>query len=572
MTGRYPNIPATILSRITKVFITNLPDKCSGKDLSEFIREFGVIYDIYIARKRDKFGNRFGFVSFLDVKDTNDVLRKIRNTCIGDCWLKANIARFTLEEGEIRPDQEQKINNPNIEDGGRKTDKPPTSFYNGNRSFTDTLLGRQGGMKSGKSVIVEDNENALSGIHGRALVARMIDLDALKNIYIILHEICPGQGKVQFIGGLSVLITFEDNKTASWVHEATKEVLGRFSSVDLWEGQTFAFERLAWIKIVGVPLHLLSSQVIKAVRNSVGKIVHSPNRSDEDDDLSYDYMGIIAGDGKRIVEEITVVWKDKTFSVWVTEEAGDWVPEFYKVPTSDSINDDSHVNVETPMHAANNVDEQMEVTPGRNEAENPEDGASGLETTYGINDGNDGNIIANDCEIVTPLILENITDNQEFIPGKDFDFEAICNLDGSLVDIGPNINKRKKKGFLGPTDPINPAYSSSLEKAKVGKKNRVQDDIFGLDSLLGLDKETGPVVSPPLEQNELVINSHPLCDQEHDQFSDLDRYNVNGASSIVQGSEVEATIVMGEILGADLSNSHGLIQESIVKEGYVYKG
>ncbi|KAF5782462.1 hypothetical protein HanXRQr2_Chr11g0496151 [Helianthus annuus] len=194
-------------------------------------------------------------------------------------------------------------------------DKPPTSFFNGNRSFSDTLLGRQGVLKVGKTVAVDDHVNALSGLHGRALVARMIDLDALKSIYILLNDLCPGKGKVQYIGGLSVLITFDDNKMATVVRDVTREVLGRFSSVDLWEGQIFGFERLAWIKIVGVPFHLLSSQVINAIGSSVGKVVHTPNKSDDDDDLSYDYIGVLVGDGKRIDEEITVAWSDKKFNV-----------------------------------------------------------------------------------------------------------------------------------------------------------------------------------------------------------------------------------------------------------------
>ncbi|KAM0026029.1 hypothetical protein Hdeb2414_s0020g00553371 [Helianthus debilis subsp. tardiflorus] len=215
-------------------------------------------------------------------------------------------------------------------------DKPPTSFFNGNRSFSDTLLGRQGVLKVGKTVVVDDHANALSGLHGRALVARMIDLDALKSIYILLNDLCPGKGKVQYIGGLSVLITFDDNKMATMVRGVAREVLGRFSSVDLWEGQIFGFERLAWIKIVGVPLHLLSSQVINAIGSSIGKVVHTPNRSAEDDDLSYDYMGVLVGDGKRIDKEITVAWRDKKFNVWVSEESGVPVPEFYKVTSSDT--------------------------------------------------------------------------------------------------------------------------------------------------------------------------------------------------------------------------------------------
>ncbi|MFS7981918.1 putative RNA-binding domain superfamily [Helianthus anomalus] len=52
-------IPENIQRRITKFFVTNLPEGCSGSDLASQIRVFGQIFDLYIARKRDRGGNRF---------------------------------------------------------------------------------------------------------------------------------------------------------------------------------------------------------------------------------------------------------------------------------------------------------------------------------------------------------------------------------------------------------------------------------------------------------------------------------------------------------------------------------
>ncbi|KAI3813160.1 hypothetical protein L1987_17877 [Smallanthus sonchifolius] len=246
---------------------------------------------------------------------------------------------------------------------------------------------RQGVLKVGKTVAVEDHANALSGLHGRALVVRMIDLDALKSIYILLNDLCPGKGKMQYIGGLSVLITFEDNKVATMVRDAAREVL-------------------------------------------------------------------------------------------------------------------------------------------------------------------------------------DLSEEQDFIPGNVFDFDADCHTDGVLDGNGPNINKRKKKGGLGSVGQINPAYSSSLEKSKVGKKHRLEEDVFGLDQLLGLDKDKEPFSSAHGDPQDLDLNSQPCIEPLPEHFSvDLDRSNRSEFSSIFQATEVEATIAMGERLGADLSKSHDMIQDSIVTEG-----
>ncbi|KAJ0453916.1 hypothetical protein HanIR_Chr15g0734441 [Helianthus annuus] len=204
-------------------------------------------------------------------------------------------------------------------------------FFNGIRSFKDTLTGRQGSFSETKTVVVDNQVNGFHGLHGKALIARMLDLDALRSIHIILNEICLGLGRVQYLGGLSVLISFEDKETATTVLEAVREVLRRFSSVDYWEGQSLGYDRLAWLKIMGIPLQLINNEVIDAVGGVFGKIVHRVKRPDDDGDLSFEYIGVLVGDGKRICEEVTLVWRERKFKVWVLEESGEWVLEFYQV-------------------------------------------------------------------------------------------------------------------------------------------------------------------------------------------------------------------------------------------------
>ena len=101
MDTRRKPIPIEIQRRITKFFVTNLPEKCSGNDLASHVRQFGKIFGIYIARKRDKRGNRFGFISILDVKNLNELLKDLRRIRIGEDHLWFSMARFVLEDGEI---------------------------------------------------------------------------------------------------------------------------------------------------------------------------------------------------------------------------------------------------------------------------------------------------------------------------------------------------------------------------------------------------------------------------------------------------------------------------------------
>ena len=56
-----------------RFYVANFLDNCSGQDLEKLLKDYGSISKIYIARKRDKGGRRFGFVSFTAVRNKDDL-------------------------------------------------------------------------------------------------------------------------------------------------------------------------------------------------------------------------------------------------------------------------------------------------------------------------------------------------------------------------------------------------------------------------------------------------------------------------------------------------------------------
>ncbi|KAM0015315.1 hypothetical protein Hdeb2414_s0033g00724591 [Helianthus debilis subsp. tardiflorus] len=284
-------------------------------------------------------------------------------------------------------------------------------------------------MLVGKSITIDNHVNAFSTMHGRAIVVRMCNLEALKNIYVILNDICPGLGKVRYLGGLDMLISFEDSETAASILEEAKLVNDRFSMISLWEGQSLGFERLAWLKVQGIPLHLLTKDVINVVGGMFGKVVHKANRSEDDADLLFEYVGVLVGDGKKVSEEIILNWNNWKFRVWIMEELDDWVPDFYEV---------KHVEEDTSLaddvdNAADDVDEtedandeQMPEFQPVNPAGDEDNVISNvvpinLESNNCINDDN------NECQS-TPMIDRNLNSDvsiKDFVPAVNFDFDLL---------------------------------------------------------------------------------------------------------------------------------------------------
>ncbi|KAM0008040.1 hypothetical protein Hdeb2414_s0124g00804571 [Helianthus debilis subsp. tardiflorus] len=238
---------------------------------------------------------------------------------------------------------------------------------------------------------------------------------------------------------------------------------------------------------MGIRLHLLSGEVIEAVGNVFGKVIHRASRSDEDINLSYDYIGVLVGEGKRIGEEVKLSWNDRKFLFWVSEESGEWVPEFYKVSKPMPENGSSPEDVEVNNGETDNLDDEEITSDSEEVPVVPDDDRDDVATENVVNDME--TVVNIDEGIIPPINVEEITEIEgDFIPGNLFNFEK-GGQENVEVEITGLVNKRKKKSMLGSVGRPNPAYSSSLEKTKIRKKPKCNEDPFGLDPLLGIEPE-----------------------------------------------------------------------------------
>ncbi|XP_022020257.1 cold-inducible RNA-binding protein-like [Helianthus annuus] len=141
---------------ITKFFVSNLPEKCSSKDIGEVFSRFGEVAEVYVARKRDKLGNRFGFVSFRGVRDKRAMEQCLKDINMGNFKLVVNVARFAAENND-GSQQPEKNYNPSRSFGenfmgggkGQHSMPQPNSNFAPNpwgSSFRDTLMGSSKGV------------------------------------------------------------------------------------------------------------------------------------------------------------------------------------------------------------------------------------------------------------------------------------------------------------------------------------------------------------------------------------------------------------------------------------------
>ncbi|KAM0006888.1 hypothetical protein Hdeb2414_s0157g00817101 [Helianthus debilis subsp. tardiflorus] len=182
-------------------------------------------------------------------------------------------------------------------------------------------------VKFEKTVDVHGETSAFFDLHGRTVVGRVNKLGKLINMKVFLRSAVFCAFKLHYLGGLNLMIVFEDESDASEFILNMNLWKEWFETMDVWSGQTLAYERIAWLKFYGVPLHLAENKVFNDVASLYGKVVKGSHLCTEDWDLSSSCVGVLVDAGTSIVGSATLVWKKKKFRIWIKEEQEDWVPD-----------------------------------------------------------------------------------------------------------------------------------------------------------------------------------------------------------------------------------------------------
>jgi RNA recognition motif-containing protein len=90
----------------TSFFVTNFPEDLVWGDLWKLFAKFGSVCDVFIPKKVDKWGRRFGFVKFKEVKEFEVELlsKKLEDVWWDNFKLRVNRARFAKgDKKEVEP-------------------------------------------------------------------------------------------------------------------------------------------------------------------------------------------------------------------------------------------------------------------------------------------------------------------------------------------------------------------------------------------------------------------------------------------------------------------------------------
>ncbi|KAM0019261.1 putative RNA recognition motif domain, nucleotide-binding alpha-beta plait domain superfamily [Helianthus debilis subsp. tardiflorus] len=328
----------------TTFYVTNLPDGVSRPLLWKAFQPYGVVKDAYVAKKRDARGNNFGFIRYEGVTNIKQVLEGMNTVRIYEAKLSVSLAKYDKDHKEFARVQDKEQHVP----ARQKPFAPPKMQYvpksvqksvTNNYTFSNAVTGNVGQKKT--VVLGEKIDLYPDHCMWRSVIGDAKGVRALGKIRAMLTSGGYADNPICYIGGTKIMVVFKDKTSAvDFVENKAEMWEPLLSSVVLWKGQDFPFERLAWLRIHGVPIYLRESMVFNKIGELFGELVWKSEFTWAATDNSTSVCGVLTSSKKRIDEEVTLKWGEKEFNTWVTEEVTDWTKQIVEELTlAPSINE-----------------------------------------------------------------------------------------------------------------------------------------------------------------------------------------------------------------------------------------
>jgi hypothetical protein len=317
----------------TSFFITNFPEELGWGEIWKIFAKFGSVSDVFIPKKVDKWGRKFGFVKFKEVRDVEELTRRLEDVWHGQTKFSVKRARFgpndPVEEAKVKTSETTRkrvaVDVRVIEDVSFKT-----MLVRGKPQLEEEVGGVGGGGEKEKNRLhcVKDLAPLELGVCAstlRSLERSMVGF--LKNS-VDFHTfndrlLLEGHHEVKAIqmGGNLVLLQSACDGELREVMNCNKvwwEFC--FSKVIPWKPNLLSESREIWIQIYGLPLHAWEEGSFKAVAGRFGVFL------DFDEDTiaknRFDVARVKLRTVRRHMIDTVVqlsVW-GSFFDVWVVEE------------------------------------------------------------------------------------------------------------------------------------------------------------------------------------------------------------------------------------------------------------
>lgn len=273
---------------LTSFFFTHFADTIGEETLWQEFQWWGRVWEVFIPRKRDETGRRFGFVRFQDVTDVGRLERQLDNVFIADQKLHVNRPKFAkvskeqvgskeqLARRHIHQDRSREMPLKKIPELGRRKElsyaevvraqKPRKGWPKDDdiRVQTDKGKDKEVVRGNGKEVVgekwkvkglqVECNIDTWLSRSKVGKVKEVSSIQALQDAFLVAGFAAL---KVRYLGGDLVLISgLEDMDLDALLKDDMEWLKETFVSIEPWSPSSIPNSRICWLRCYGLPLNL----------------------------------------------------------------------------------------------------------------------------------------------------------------------------------------------------------------------------------------------------------------------------------------------------------------------------
>jgi hypothetical protein len=324
----------------TSFFVTNFPEDLVWGDLWKLFAKFGSVCDVFIPKKVDKWGRRFGFVKFKEVKEFEVELlsKKLEDVWWDKFKLKINRARFGKGEEKEGSTAGNSHTQRLLPENNRRVGD--------DLSFKSLLLGQ---VKNSDDAVAVKEGMAGDGDGGRKKkrvlsIGELVPLEIpiqdqtmslLKQSMVGLFKetmdfqtfhdrlIMEGQHEVKatYMGGSMVLLQCSSEGELSEVLKFNKQWWDNcFRKIIPWRPNLLSECRETWIQIFGIPLHAWEEYTFKMVAGRFGVFLDFDEATVSKQRLDLARVKLRSVRRGLIDTVLQLKVEGELFDVWVVEE------------------------------------------------------------------------------------------------------------------------------------------------------------------------------------------------------------------------------------------------------------
>jgi len=257
----------------TTFFFSNFPHGYGEVDMMKIFQKKARVKEVFISRRLNRWGKRFGFVRFFEVRNVGRLEKELDNLYAGNRKLHVNIPKYRRNQLEP-PKEVRRVSRPPYMERQRDKGKSKEIWVEkrGKKSFVEVAKGEKP-QEKWKGEVIKTQSLALPWLE-RSVVGQFkegMDVDQMGEEFVKggMHNIA-----VRFLGDNLVLMTPREGENIGDIIKFNRDWFDIiFTSIKSWSVSCVADHKVAWVRCYGLPLSFWSKDCFIKVLGETNELV-----------------------------------------------------------------------------------------------------------------------------------------------------------------------------------------------------------------------------------------------------------------------------------------------------------